>query len=97
MADLPYAAPRRPAFTIIRCCPLSEPLPRTWPGRVRRVFRRLAQSFRLMVGVHDYPAYLRHHQLHHSDEPPLSEAAFHRRCLEARFPSQGGKMGKCPC
>ncbi|WP_165698248.1 YbdD/YjiX family protein [Chimaeribacter coloradensis] len=89
------AAARPSALIIKQCYPLAGDLP---PGnRVRLFFRRLAQSFRLMVGVHDYQAYLRHHRQHHPTETPMSERAFHRYCLEARFPSQGGKLGKCPC
>ncbi|MDV5138993.1 DUF466 domain-containing protein [Chimaeribacter arupi] len=99
MADrsLLLAVPRRTVLTVSACHPLAEAPPQSLHGRVRLVFRRLAQSFRLMVGVHDYQAYLRHHRLHHPNEAPMSERAFHRYCLEARFPSQGGKLGKCPC
>ena len=41
--------------------------------------------------------YLRHMQQHHPAATPMTEKAFHRYCLEARFPSKGGKIGKCPC
>ena len=34
---------------------------------------------------------------HHPDQTPMDERAFHRYCLDARFPSQAGKLGKCPC
>jgi len=64
---------------------------------LRLIFKRLAQSFRLMVGVQDYQNYLRHMQAHHPLSSPMSERDFHRYCLEARFPSKGGKLGKCPC
>jgi uncharacterized short protein YbdD (DUF466 family) len=61
------------------------------------VLRRVAQSFRLMVGVHDYKNYLHHMQSQHPETTPLTEREFYRHCLEARFPSQAGKLGKCPC
>lgn len=63
----------------------------------RRLWRGLQQSFRLMVGVQDYQNYLQHMQSHHPEITPMNERAFHRYCLEARFPSQAGKVGKCPC
>ncbi len=50
-----------------------------------------------MVGVQDYQTYLQHMRLHHPERSPMSEREFHRYCLDARFPSQGGKLGKCPC
>ena len=82
---LPWKRQAQPGMTITRCLPLSL-------GE-----SRVAQSFRLMVGVQDYQNYLRHQQLHHPELTPMSEREFHRYCLEARFPSQGGKLGKCPC
>lgn len=96
MSELVRAAPPRRHMTKIARCrplaPLSAP-PRGW----RLIWQRLTQSFRLMVGVHDYQNYLRHMRQHHPDVTPMTEKAFHRYCLEARFPAQGGKMGKCPC
>ncbi len=50
-----------------------------------------------MVGVHDYQTYLKHMREKHPEQTPMDERAFHRYCLEARFPSQAGKLGKCPC
>jgi uncharacterized short protein YbdD (DUF466 family) len=50
-----------------------------------------------MVGVQDYRNYVAHMQVRHPEIAPMTEREFHRRCLEARFPSEGGKMGKCPC
>ncbi|MGP4130119.1 YbdD/YjiX family protein [Pantoea tagorei] len=65
--------------------------------RWRTLWRGLQQSFRLMVGVQDYQNYLQHMQRQHPDLTPMSERDFHRYCLDARFPSQAGKLGKCPC
>lgn len=78
---------------ITRCQLLAAPARFSW----RRLWRGLQQSFRLMVGVHDYQNYLQHMQHHHPDLTPMSEREFHRYCLDARFPSQAGKLGKCPC
>lgn len=66
-------------------------------GKVRFIAQQLAKSFRLMVGVQDYQNYVLHMQQKHPTQAVMTEKQFHRRCLEARFPSQGGKMGKCPC
>jgi len=85
----------RPArlTTITRCRPLDAPRRFSW----RTLWRGVQQSFRLMVGVQDYQNYLQHMQRQHPDLTPMSERDFHRYCLDARFPSQAGKLGKCPC
>lgn len=96
MYDALYAVPRRTRFTVRRCVPID-----TTKAPTNRIFTlllsRLAQSFRLMVGVHHYPTYLLHMQQQHPSITPLTEKEFHRHCLEARFPSKAGKLGKCPC
>ncbi|HHL2500490.1 TPA: YbdD/YjiX family protein [Yersinia enterocolitica] len=88
-------APRQ----ITRCIPLVPVVahPTTLRAWVRLITHRVAQSFRLMVGVQDYGNYVNHMRRHHPDTPPMTERDFHRYCLEARFPSKGGKLGKCPC
>lgn len=89
------AGPRQ----ITRCIPL-VPIatrPTTWWAWVRLIARRVAQSFRLMVGVQDYGNYVNHMRCHHPETPPMTERDFHRYCLNARFPSEAGKLGKCPC
>ncbi len=60
-------------------------------------FSRVAQSFRLMVGVRDYQAYLIHMQSQHPGQQPMTERQFHRYCVDARYGSKAGKLGKCPC
>ncbi|MGV6480676.1 YbdD/YjiX family protein [Pantoea agglomerans] len=82
-------------WQIIRCQPAAAPQPQTF--RWRGFWRGLQQCFRLMVGVQDYQKYLQHMRLHHPDQAPMNERDFHRYCLDARFPSQAGKLGKCPC
>jgi len=59
------------------------------------VISRLAQSFRLMVGVRDYVGYVRHMQQQHPELTPMTEKAFHRYCIDARYLGKGG--GRCPC
>lgn len=95
MSDAIRRAARPAALgRIIRCQRLSSPAPGfSW----QQLWRGLKQSFRLMVGVQDYQNYLQHMRHHHPDLPPMSEREFHRYCLDARFPSQAGKLGKCPC
>jgi uncharacterized short protein YbdD (DUF466 family) len=82
-------------WQIIRCHPAFSVPPETFSWR--GFWRGLQQCFRLMVGVQDYQKYLQHMHLHHPDQPPMNERDFHRYCLDARFPSQAGKLGKCPC
>lgn len=87
------ARPNGP-WQIRGCRPLAlKPRGFSW----RSLWQGLQQSFRLMVGVQNYQNYLQHMRLHHPDITPMNERAFHRYCLEARFPSQAGKLGKCPC
>jgi len=51
----------------------------------------------LMVGVPDYQNYLEHMKKHHPDMDAMDEKTFHRYCVDARYPSSGGTMKKCPC
>jgi len=82
-------------WQIIGFYPLTAPAPVafSWRG----FWRGLQQCFRLMVGVQDYQTYLQHMRQHHPGQPTMNERDFHRYCLDARFPSQAGKLGKCPC
>ncbi|MBV1775241.1 YbdD/YjiX family protein [Burkholderiaceae bacterium DAT-1] len=61
------------------------------------LLNRIRQGFRLMVGVHDYDAYLAHMQLAHPDAQPMSKESFFRACMDARYPGKSAKVGKCPC
>lgn len=67
-----------------------------WPN-IHLLFSRLAQSFRLMVGVRDYQAYLQHMHQHHPQQQAMTEKQFHRYCVDARYGGKTGKLGKCPC
>lgn len=64
---------------------------------VQLIWQRLQQSFRLMVGVPDYQTYLEHMAKNHPDLAAMDEKTFHRYCVDARYPSAGGGMKKCPC
>jgi uncharacterized short protein YbdD (DUF466 family) len=85
------------AWQIQQCLPIAPAAAGQNLTRWQRIWQGLQQSFRLMVGVHDYQTYLTHMREHHPDVLPMDERAFHRHCLDARFPSQPGKLGKCPC
>ncbi|MED5618890.1 YbdD/YjiX family protein [Ideonella sp. BN130291] len=61
-------------------------------AQVGQAGRYVAQSLRLMVGVPDYGAYLRHMQATHPAQPPLSYEAFFRERQQARY---GSRTGRC--
>ena len=54
----------------------------------------LRQTARLMVGMPDYDAYLRHREAHHPGQPVMDRPAFFRDRQEAR---DGGKNGGRCC
>ncbi len=69
-----------------------------WLSGLKDAAKKVVQTCRLMVGVHDYEYYLQHMRERHPEAQPMSREAFYRYCLEARYPSAdrpGG--GKCPC
>ncbi|TJZ74282.1 YbdD/YjiX family protein [Chitiniphilus eburneus] len=69
-----------------------------WLGGLKDAARKVVQTCRLMVGIHDYEYYLAHMRERHPDAEPMSRAEFYRHCLEARFPSaDGAGGGRCPC
>lgn len=70
--------------------------PKNW-SRIATLWQRLQQSFRLMVGVPDYQTYLEHMKAHHPDLTPMDAQTFYRHCVDARYPSAGGNLKKCPC
>ncbi|RRZ95675.1 YbdD/YjiX family protein [Erwinia sp. 198] len=96
MARAIFSRPVRNRLQVIRCRPLATTVLKG-SLTLRLLMSRLAQCFRLMVGVQDYQTYLRHMQQHHPANKAMTEKEFHRYCLEARFPSVAGKVGKCPC
>lgn len=74
--------------------PASEAVPRRWSQDLGQAGRYLAQSFRLMVGLPDYDAYLSHMEATHPQQQPMSYEDFFRERLEARYGSRG-RMGRC--
>lgn len=58
------------------------------------LFNTLLRTARLMVGMPDYDAYLRHRAQHHPDEPTMDRVTFFRDRQEARY---GGKTGGRCC
>lgn len=70
------------------------------PKNITRLFtliKRMQQSFRLMVGVPDYATYVSHMKAQHPDLEPMDEKTFFRYCVDARYPSNGSTMKRCPC
>ena len=55
---------------------------------------QLRATARLMVGMPDYDAYLRHMAAHHPDRAPMDRTAFFRDRQQARY---GGKSGGRCC
>jgi uncharacterized short protein YbdD (DUF466 family) len=68
--------------------------PRRWSHEIGQAGRYLAQSFRLMVGLPDYDAYLTHMEATHPEQAPMSYEEFFRERLEARYGAKG-RMGRC--
>ncbi|PBN45065.1 YbdD/YjiX family protein [Sphingobium sp. D43FB] len=58
------------------------------------LFDTLRQTARLMVGMPDYDAYLRHCEAHHPGQPVMDRITFFRDRQEARY---GGKNGGRCC
>lgn len=66
-------------------------------SRIATLWQGLQQSFRLMVGVPDYENYVEHMKKHHPDLTPMDAKTFYRHCVDARYPTAGGNLKKCPC
>jgi uncharacterized short protein YbdD (DUF466 family) len=65
-------------------------------GKVARLWRRAAQTARLMVGIPDYETYRAHRLAHHPAEPLMSYPQFFRERQQARYGgSQGRHTGCC--
>lgn len=57
------------------------------------LWRGLADTGRLMVGVPSYRTYVEHMTAAHPDQPVMSEAAFFRDRQQARYGGRNG--GRC--
>ena len=53
--------------------------------RLRGLWRRLAQTGRLIVGVPDYDLYLAHMRRRHPERTPMTREAFFADRLQARY------------
>jgi len=62
-----------------------------------KLFSRIAETARLMVGIGSYDKYLQHMQNHHAGVKPLSETEYFRYCQNNRYPSASGEIKRCPC
>ena len=63
--------------------------------KVRALFKSFASTARLMVGVPDYEAYVRHRQKMHPGEPVMSYEEFFRERQNSRYGVNGGKISRC--
>jgi uncharacterized short protein YbdD (DUF466 family) len=62
---------------------------------MRDFIGKLVASLRLMVGVGDYNAYLKHCAEHHPQAPVMSREQWYKARVDARY---GGKrVHRCPC
>ena len=69
-----------------------------WLSGMKDAAKKVVQTCRLMVGIHDYEHYLAHMRERHPEATPLTREAFYRYCLEARYPSDARSGGsRCPC
>lgn len=57
------------------------------------LWRGLAETARLMVGMPSYRTYVAHMTATHPDQPVMTEAAFFRNRQEARYGGRNG--GRC--
>jgi uncharacterized short protein YbdD (DUF466 family) len=62
---------------------------------LRQFARRLAQAARLMVGVPDYEAYVRHRESAHPGGPVMTYEAFFRERQDSRYAIGKGKFRGC--
>jgi uncharacterized short protein YbdD (DUF466 family) len=62
---------------------------------LRRLWRRAAETARLMVGIPDYRTYVARRRAHHPNEPVMSYAEFFRERQNARYAAEGGRTRGC--
>ncbi len=61
----------------------------------RTFAKGIASTARLMVGVPDYEAYVRHRQTMHPGEAVMSYEDFFRERQASRYGTNGGKISRC--
>ena len=64
-------------------------------AQIARIAHRVASTARLMVGVPDYEAYVRHRHEKHPGQPVMSYAEFFRERQQSRYGENGGKISRC--
>ncbi len=62
-------------------------------NHLKRLKYYFKQALALMIGVPDYPAYVKHNQEHHPDKPIMSYEEFFRERQRSRYGSN--KPGRC--
>lgn len=67
-----------------------------WFSDLKDTAKKVVQTCRLMVGIHDYEYYVDHMRSQHPGATPFTREEFYRYCLDARFPG-AGNVNKCPC
>ncbi|THF63805.1 YbdD/YjiX family protein [Pseudothauera nasutitermitis] len=68
-----------------------------WLSGLKDVAKKVVQTCRLVIGIHDYEYYLDHMRSRHPEATPFTREEFYRYCLEARFPSAERAGTRCPC
>jgi uncharacterized short protein YbdD (DUF466 family) len=61
----------------------------------KTLFKRIASTARLMVGVPDYDGYVAHRRAKHPGEPVMSYEEFFRERQQSRYGENGGKITRC--
>jgi uncharacterized short protein YbdD (DUF466 family) len=61
------------------------------PRDVQGVARRVGNVIRQIIGAPNYDAYIAHVREHHPDQTPLTEDAFRRERLNARYSKPGSR------
>lgn len=64
---------------------------------MKKYWKRIIQTARLMVGVGDYDVYLIHCRTHHPAHTPMTREQYFIQRMQARYPGKDGKINRCPC
>jgi uncharacterized short protein YbdD (DUF466 family) len=62
---------------------------------LKKIYLKLQQSARLMIGQGDYDAYVAHCLQKHGEVTPLTRTQYYRACEEARFGVGGKRAFRC--
>lgn len=76
---------------------VERPLTTPWTA-LRRGAQLTGQTLKLMIGVGDYDAYLKHMREHHAGVPVMDYKDWYRNRVDARYGAgKDGAMKRCPC